>query len=482
VQRKFLINLGFLLFLNLLVKPFYILGIDAEVQERVGPEAYGMYFALFSLSILLNIFLDLGINNFNTRNIAQHNQLLEKHLSGILSVRLLLVVVYAIIAVLAAVCLQYRGKELYLLLWLVLNQALIAYILYMRSNLAGLHLFIQDSLVSVLDRTVLIGIMAYVLWVGNAKPLSIETFVYAQSVAYGVTGVVVTYLVLRKAAWGGIRFDPAFALMIIKRSMPFALLILLMNLYYRSDSIMLERMLPDGKFQAGVYAQGFRFLDAFNMIGFLFAGLLLPIFSRMLKDKEDVSEILWLAFRLMVGGAITIAVLATFHGQEIMDLRYSEYTDLSGPAYTLLMWSFVAMALNYVFGTLLTAKGDLKFLNKVSAGGMVLNICLNLVAIPAWKAYGAAFTSMVTQVLVALVQMTYFLRSSGVKFPMPLLVRNVMFLVGGLLISRFIRFEELSNGWYLLSLLGMLVAWAIISGMVDLRGMSRIIIARQRIE
>jgi hypothetical protein len=48
VQRTFLTNLALLLVLNLLVKPFFILGIDAEVQVRAGTEAYGSYAALLS--------------------------------------------------------------------------------------------------------------------------------------------------------------------------------------------------------------------------------------------------------------------------------------------------------------------------------------------------------------------------------------------------------------------------------------------------
>src|SRR5690242_1120489 len=60
MRRTFLINLALVLVLNLLVKPFYILGIDAEVQVRVGTSAYGTYYALLSLSFLLNMLLDLG--------------------------------------------------------------------------------------------------------------------------------------------------------------------------------------------------------------------------------------------------------------------------------------------------------------------------------------------------------------------------------------------------------------------------------------
>ena len=47
------------------------------------------------------------------------------------------------------------------------------------------------------------------------------------------------------------------------------------------DSIMLERMIDDNAMQAGIYAQAYRFFEASNMLAYLFAALLLPIFSRM---------------------------------------------------------------------------------------------------------------------------------------------------------------------------------------------------------
>ena len=90
MQRKFVTNLALVLFLNLLIKPFWILGIDVAVQNAVGLEQYGFYYAIFNFSFLLNIFLDLGITNFNNKNISQNNHLLSKHLSSIILLRLLL--------------------------------------------------------------------------------------------------------------------------------------------------------------------------------------------------------------------------------------------------------------------------------------------------------------------------------------------------------------------------------------------------------
>ena len=163
MQKKFLKNLGLLLFLNLLVKPFWILGVDRQVQNVVGTEEYGLYFTIFNFSYLFYIFLDLGITNFNNRNIAQNNQLLSKHLAGIGTMKLLLGIFYAIIIFSAGVAWGYRGRELYLLAWVGANQFLLSLILYVRSNLSGLLLFKTDSFLSVLDRLIMILICGFLL-------------------------------------------------------------------------------------------------------------------------------------------------------------------------------------------------------------------------------------------------------------------------------------------------------------------------------
>ncbi len=427
MQRRFLTNLALVLVLNLLVKPFYILGIDAGVQDAVGTATYGGYAALLSLSFLLNILLDAGITNFSARHIAQHTQLMRKHLSGVLAARGLLVVLYGAVTFSAAWVLGYRGGELTLLAWLVLNQALVATILYLRGHIAGAQRYRQDSLLSVLDRLLLIVIMGGLLWGRTTgTPFRIEWFVWAQTAAYGITLITALALVLRIA--GPVRpvWRPVFIWSIVRQSFPYALLVLLMTFYYRTDSVMLERMLPDGAFHAGVYAQGFRFFEALNMLGYLFAGLLLPMFSRMLKEGNDVGPLAGLAFRLMLGGALVVAVVAGLEAQAVMDLRYSEATELSAPAFAVLMGCFVAVGTTYIFGTLLTAAGDLRLLNTMAAGGMVLNIVLNLVLIPQYQALGAAWASLITQGLTALVQLVFAARRHRVALPWHLWVRALL--------------------------------------------------------
>ena len=112
MQKKLLSGLFWLLLLNLLIKPFWILGIEVGVQNAVGNEVYGFYFSIFNLAYIFNILLDIGITNFNTRNIAQHPQLIVKHLSGILAVKLMLLVLYLLVTFTVGLLLGYGSPVL----------------------------------------------------------------------------------------------------------------------------------------------------------------------------------------------------------------------------------------------------------------------------------------------------------------------------------------------------------------------------------
>ena len=298
LKRKFVTNLILLLFLNLLIKPFWIFGIDRTVQNLVGDQSYGLYFALFNFSMILNILLDVGITNYNNRNIARHNFLLPKHLSNIVGLKLLLAFVYAVFSLTVAFIIGYDKVQIHLLLFLIFNQFLISFTLYLRSNISGLHLFRTDSLISVLDRSIMIVICSVLLFNDFFRPrFTIEWFVYAQTAAYVLTAIITFAIVLKKSGRIKVRFNRGFFFVFLRKSYPYALLILLMSFYNRIDSVLLERMLPGttGEEQAGIYAQAFRLLDAVAMFGALFAGLLLPIFSKMLKQREPIGDMVKLS-------------------------------------------------------------------------------------------------------------------------------------------------------------------------------------------
>lgn len=402
MRKKFATNLAFLLLLNLLIKPFWILGIDRVVQNRLGPEAYGTYFAVFNFSLLFSILLDFGINNFNNRAVSRNNKRAGEYLLNLMLLKFLLSILYLIFTFVAALLTGFSAAQQHMLLLLMVNQILLSAILYFRSNLAALQLFKTDSVISVMDRLLTILFCLALLYIpAYSGSFDIMWFIYAQTFALGLTALVALVAVWGKTAIAFTLWKVKYSRMILMKSLPFAMLGLLMGIYYRIDGVMIERMLQNGAHEAGVYAASFRLLDAVNMFGYLFATLLLPMFAGMLRKKQPVHDLVKFSGSLMLAGSIITASLCYAYAAPVVQMLYPDSTENWFHIFQVLMVTFIPMSSIYIYGTLLTANGSLKQLNAIALGGALLNIVLNLFMIPKFGALGAAWATLVTQVMVA---------------------------------------------------------------------------------
>lgn len=521
MQKKFVTNLVILLFLNLLIKPFWTLVIEPHVQNEVGNAAYGEYYALFNFSFLLNILLDFGITNFNNKNIAQNSQLLTKHFSGLFMLKLLLAVVYILATIIVGLIIRYDIRFTKLLLVLGFNQFLISLVLYLRSNLQALHLFKTDAFLSVMDRILMITIVGLMLWT-NIFPgrLDVMDFVYSQTLGYFLTAVVAFVAVMRKTKTFRLKWDLPFSLMILKKSFPFAVLVLLMTFYNRIDSVMLERLLPagdevkvaqleklrdpalknntekqaerlslekelehTGPEQVGYYAKAFRLLESTNMIAYLFSVLLLPMFSRMIKYKESVEQLVKLSFTLLMTLAIVVAVGCAFYKKEIMELLYGkEYMGSVPLLFSMLMSCFVAISTTYVFGSLLTANGNLRELNMMAFGGMLFNIALNVLFIRVFKmeAVGTAISSLSTQLLTALAQVLIVQAKFKFRINWRLITTLIVYIAGvmatAFICHTYFVWPGKASGWFpgFIAMVAVSLGWAFATRLISIKGMFRI--------
>jgi len=478
MKRKFLTNLGFLLFLNLLVKPFWIFGIDRTVQNMVAPGEYGFYFTVLNFTFLFNILLDFGITNFNNRNIAQNNHLLNKHFSGIATLRFLLAAIYFAAIFIVAAVIGYDARHFYFLAFLGVNQFLVSLILYLRSNISGLLLFKIDSIVSVLDRLLMILFCSILLWGRSSQePFHIIWFVYAQTLAYLITAIFALFIVMKRAGFTRLGWDPVFFRMIIKQSFPYALLVLLMSFYNRIDSVMIERLLPKGlgTAQVDIYAKAFRLLDAVNMIAYLFSVILIPIFARLIKDKSPVSGMVKLSFSLIFTMSMIIATCSSFFSNPIMNLLYVGQIQEAQKVFVWLIIGFIPISATYIFGTLLTANGSMKALNMMALTGMAINIVLNFILIPRFMAVGSAYASVITQFATAIIQVAIAQKIFRFSINWNYLFTLVFFTAGVLIIN--LAAKNLVHNWQIAFFAAGFASlmWAFVLKLIDVGGMIRLL-------
>ena len=481
LKRKFLTNLILLLSINVLVKPFWLFGIDRTVQVVTGDD-YGLYYSLFALSLTLNMLLDLGITNFNNKNIARYTHLLPKHLGNILGIKLMLAVFYAIICLGTGLILGYNGRQFHLLYFLIFNQFFLQLIQYLRSNLSALHLFTTDSIASVLDRVIMIVICGTLLFTNiTGGVFKIEWFVYVQTISYLLAAIIIFLIVLKKAGRIKISFNINFSIVFLKKTFPYAILVLLMSFYNRFDNVLIERMLPheEGIRQVGLYAHGFRLLDAVSMFGVLFAGMLLPIFSRMIKKRQEIGEMVTFAFSLIIFLSVTIAFSSFFYQEEIMGWLYKENISESAPIFATLMFGFIPISTTYIFGTLLTANGSMRQLNIMAAVGMMLNIILNLILIPKYQALGAAYVSLFTQLFTAIAQVIIAIRIFHFKPQWTMTFRVLLFAALVVVLGMLsMRIGNKLLGYVILLAVSTLTAFAV--GLIDLKSLIKLVLNREQ--
>ena len=402
--------------LNILVKPFWLF-LDMQVQVEVGTK-YGLYHALLNASLILNILLDLGLSNYNNRKISVNNKRFTLYFENISIIRVGLAILYLIVLQIYGVIAGYSSYDTWLLFFLGLTQVFLSSILYIRSNFTAFGKFKLDSVFSVLDRLLMICGVLYLFANQSEGYVNLENFIFVQLIGYATSFSVglLTLMVVGGVKWP--KFQKRFSKILLKKSAPYALIVLLMAAYYSSDAIMIERILDNGEEETAMYAQSMRILMALNNYAYLFAVLLLPMFSKVLVKNGNVQSLIAASSSILLYGVSSLAILLAFFSEDVIAFCYGIYPEktgffhrtlvmdmitnksdvlISSEIFKLIIFGIVPMSINYCFGTLITASGNMKLLNKIAAISLGLNIILNFVLIPYYGAYGAAVSSLLTQ-------------------------------------------------------------------------------------
>jgi len=96
------------------------------------------------------------------------------------------------------------------------------------------------------------------------------------------------------------------------------------------------------------------------------------------------------------------AVCCYFYSNQLMHLLYVEANGYYASVFGWLILSFIAISSVYVFGSLLAANHNLWHVNTIALLSVALNVALNYLLIPHYKALGAAWAALITQSLAAI--------------------------------------------------------------------------------
>lgn len=455
-SSKFYSSLGLLIFLNGIVKPVWIFGIDRQVQNAVGTETYGIYFSLFNLCIVFSFLLDWGLTIFFNRQASSEQGPYINQIGSFLILKLIFAFLYIAVISLTG---KLAGIKRWDILWSVmLIQILASFFIFIRSIFTAQQWCKTDAWLSVLDKALMILVCGSFLYHPFfAGSFSIEKFLRAQ-ILCTLSALLISLLVLFSK---GIKIHSIqlsfFNKQVLFTALPFALIVFLMSVHQRMDGFLLERLHSNGAYEAGIYAAGYRLLDAANMPGYLLASFLMPYIARQWNNSgSDVHKVILQSRHLLIMPGIAVITIGLVLAPWLQVLLYHHYNPYAADVLRWCLSSLVGYSLIQVYGTVMTATGHIRSFCYITFAIVILNLILNFLLIPFAGARGCGIGAFVSQLTGGIVLAWYVNKKLGIKIHFQSLL--IYSFNGLLLLGIIFGGNELNvNHWILLAIAAIIV-------------------------
>jgi O-antigen/teichoic acid export membrane protein len=182
-----------------------------------------------------------------------------------------------------------------------------------------------------------------------------------------------------------------------------------------------------------------------------------------------------MSFLLLFIPALILAVNMYVYKVDVIYVLYDEHIIESAQVFGILILGFIPISVSYIFGTLLTANGNLRELNMMAGITVVLNLILNFILIPQLKAYGAALASLTTQSISAAIQLYIAYRVFAFKPKIKIIISILAFTLW-IILAAYVSNEYIINRPIALTVtltIGILSAFAF--KLIDIKTVYRIL-------
>ena len=200
--------------------------------------------------------------------------------------------------------------------------------------------------------------------------------------------------------------DLSFWKEILKKSVPFALMLVFTGLYVNADTVLLSKFKSDQV--VGLYNAANRLVLAGKMIPGMIVPALFPIMAEVSKGSQlEFNRFLGKSAVLLFSLALPIAVGTTLLADRIIGFIYGSKFIGSIPCLQILIWGMFFMYISIVLGFGLISKGKQKVNTFITGLGLGISLILNFFLIPKWGNIGTSIAILTTEFFVMIAVMFY---------------------------------------------------------------------------
>ena len=358
------------------------------------PEDLGKYYFAISFTTIFSIFIDLGLANVLTREVAKDQAKAGKFLSNVLAIKIPLTILSLLAALLVINLLGYPNFTKYLVYISCVSMILDSFTLAFFATLRGFHNLIYESVGAVFFQVVVLffGFLVIKNNLGLAWQMSVLALA---SVANFLYAALVIFRLKIKI------FQPIDAKIIkplILLVIPFALYGVFQRLYTYLDTVLLSVLAGDE--YVGLYQIAFKIIFALQFLPMAFIASVYPAFSNYwVNNKEQLMITFERAMNYLIIISLPISFGIISISDKIISIFKPEYIA-AVPLLNLNMIALIFLFINYPIGSLLNACDRQKRNTTNMAITLAVSLLLNIILIPKYQALGASITVVISSAVM----------------------------------------------------------------------------------
>ncbi len=368
----------------------------AVMTRALGADGYGQYTLAFTFLAVAGAIVDFGFTLTTTQMISEKHADESRIVSNAMTLRIISGIFFFGLAAIIGYLMPYEpivkltiAVGTFSFFFMTLSQ--------MFMGVFQKHLSMwRPAVAEALSRGVILGIIIYLAMQGA----SVAHMMGAFAVGNGLMALI-NIGFARKLTRIRLLFESAMMKKFISRSWPIAISIFFNLLYLKGDIIFLSFYRSDA--EIGLYGAAYKVLDVISVVPTMFMGLILPMLvgAWTQHKKQDFYKLLQQAFDLfgllafpILGGTLILAgpLMALVAGPEFL---------ASGPYLIILMLANTIVFFGILFAHTIVALNKQKAILPAYFITAVIAIVLYLITIPRFGAFGAAWTTLISEILIA---------------------------------------------------------------------------------
>lgn len=405
------------------------------ITRSLGPDGYGQYSSIFAYLYVVSALADFGLYTILTREISRTEETESVIVSKIFSLRLFLVLVLSLASIGLLFFTNYSP--------IVKVGIVIASVSNIFSSMAQvltglfqkhLNLFLV-SIADIASRLMQLLLVLFLVFLRDQT--GIIYFVWAVVISEIIHFFIIFYFSNRMTR---IRLDIDFPYWskIIKEATPIAVSLVSVLIYFKLDTVLLSLMKPS--YDVGVYSLAYKVLETVIFLPAIYMGLILPILSKYSKTSLDnFRRVFNKSFDVIVIFGLPVAIYFFIMAHKIINIVGGSQFYQAGDVLKILTLAIFLIFFGNLGGNSLIALDLQKKAMWIYIAGAVINLSSNVILIPLFSFYAAAWTTVATELFITIAMFWLIKKDKKVKIDFGIFTRLIPAGVTMFLLVSFFR-------------------------------------------